>query len=124
MTETEVDIAERNVRNDIAGLKKLMKSLLIVVFVALAIMSSAGILTVRTSQDTKAVSQQNRAFLQNFSDYMRCLVVADNEAVKAYGLEKYFNLCDDLLFRNTGLVPTHTKITIPSTTTTTVTVVN
>lgn len=124
MTETEVDIAERNVRSDIAGLRKLMKSLLIVVFVALAIMSSAGILTVRTSQDTKAVSQQNRAFLQNFSDYMRCLVVADNEAVKAYGLEKYFNLCDDLLFRNTGLVPTHTKITIPSTTTTTVTVVN
>lgn len=124
MTETEVDIAERNVRNDIAGLKKLMKSLLIVVFVALAIMSSAGILTVRTSQDTKAVSQQNRAFLQNFSDYMRCLVVVDPEVVKAFGLENYFNLCDELLFRNTGLVPTHTKVTVPSTTTTTVTVVN
>lgn len=117
MTETEVDIAEKNVRNDIAGLRKLMKSLLIVVFVALAIMSITGVVTVRTSEDAKAVSQQNRTFLHNFSDYMRCLVVADPEAVKAYGLEKYFNLCDDLLFRNTGLVPSHTKVSIPTTTT-------
>lgn len=119
MTETEVDIAERNVRHDIAGIKSLLKKLLAVVFVALAIMSAAGIVTVRTAEDTKAVSQQNRAFLQNFSDYMRCLILNDDAVVKSYGKENYFNLCDDLLFRNTGLVPSHTVVTIPSTTTTT-----
>jgi hypothetical protein len=51
---------------------------------------------------------------------MRCLVVNDDEVVKAYGLEAYFNVCDDLLFRNTGLVPTHYKVPIPVTTTSTV----
>lgn len=127
MTESEVDIAERNVRQDISDLKKdvghlrkIMSWLLVVVFGALAIMSASGIITVRVSADTKAVGQQNRAFLTNFSDYMRCLVINDDKVVIAYGEEAYFNICDDLLFRGTGLKPTHFKVTIPSTTTTTV----
>lgn len=124
-TSEELDKAQKEVIDDIRHLKNLNKTLLIVVFIALAIMSITSIITVRVSTTSQSVSKQNRAFLQNFSDYMRCLVVTDKEAVQAYGLESYFNLCDDLLFRNTGLAPLHTKITIPSTTTTTgVTVVS
>ena len=126
MTESEVDIAERNVRHDILdlkkdvrGLKKLVGWLLVIVFGALAIMSASGIVTVRVSSDTKEVGQQSRAFLTNFSDYMRCLVVNDDQVVIAYGEEAYFNICDELLFRNTGLKPTHFKVTLPSTTTST-----
>lgn len=129
MTDSERDIAVKDVRNDILGVRKLLRELLVVVFVALTVMSVTGIVTVRLSSDTqkigeqtKKIGEQNRAFLQNFSDYMRCLIVTDQEAVKAYGLENYFNLCDDLLFRNTGLVPTHTKVTVPPSTTTTTTI--
>jgi hypothetical protein len=127
MTESEVDIAERNVRHDILGLKKdvsrlrrLMGWLLLVVFGALAVISAAGIVTVTVSSDTKSVGQQNRAFLTNFSDYMRCLVINDDQVVVAYGEEAYFNICDELLFRNTGLKPSHFKVTLPSTTTSTI----
>lgn len=99
-------------------MQKMMRKLIAVVFVGLAFISLAAMMTVRISHNSQEISRQNRAFLTNFSDYMRCLVVVDPEAVKAYGLEPYFNLCDELLFRNTGLVPHPTKITIPSTTTT------
>ena len=117
-TTEELNRAQAEVQDDIKHLKSLNKALLAVVFIALTIMSVTGIITVRTSSDTKAVGQQNRAFLTNFSDYMRCLIVTDQDAVQAYGIEPYFNLCDDLLFRNTGLTHTLTKVTIPSTTTT------
>lgn len=107
------------------AIKDYLKKLVLIVFIALTIMSASTVLTWRTAQTSKdiatkakEISTQNRTFLGNFSDYMRCLVVTDQKAVEAYGLEPYFNLCDDLLFRNTGLVPTHTKISIPSTTTT------
>jgi hypothetical protein len=100
-------------------LQKTMRKLVAVVFVGLAFISLAAMMTVRISNNSQEVSRQNRAFLTNFSDYMRCLVVVDPEAVKAYGLESYFNLCDELLFRNTGLVPHPTKVSIPSTTSTT-----
>lgn len=103
-----------------------MRKLVAVVFVGLAFISLAAMMTVRISNNSQELSKQNqelskqnRAFLTNFSDYMRCLIVVDPVAVKAYGLESYFNLCDELLFRNTGLVPHPTKVSIPPTTTTT-----
>lgn len=110
---------------DVEAMRKMMRTLVAVVFVGLAFISLAAMMTVRISGNTQKlskqgqeISRQNRAFLTNFSDYMRCLIVADPAAVKAYGLESYFNLCDILLFRDTGLVPHPTKVTIPSTTTT------
>jgi hypothetical protein len=122
MTDLERDSAVREIRHDISKTRTLLKALLAVVFVALAIMSVTGIVTSRVSTDTKDLGEQNRQFLQNFSDYMRCLVVNDDTVVLAVGEEKYFNLCDDLLFRNTGLVPTHTKVTIPPEFTSTTTI--
>lgn len=115
MTDPERDAAVREIRHDILGVRTLMRWLLIVVFGAMALMSATGVITVRVSNQGREVSQQNRAFLTNFSDYMRCLIVTDQEAVKAYGFEKYFNLCDDLLFRDTKIDHTLTKVTIPTT---------
>lgn len=124
MTDSERDLAVRAVRHDISGIRTLLKWLLVVVFGAMAILSAAGIVTVRVGSDTKEIGKQNRAFLQNFSDYMRCLIINDEDQVKTVGKEVYFNLCDDLLFRNTGLVPAHTKVTIPPDLTTTTTTIN
>lgn len=115
IADPDRDLAVHEIRGDISGIRNFLKGLLAVVFVALMVMSVTGIIAARVSSDTKGVSQQNRAFLQNFDDYMRCLVVADPVAVKDFGIEKYYNLCDDLLFRHTGLVPLQTKVTIPTT---------
>lgn len=115
IADPDRDLAVHEIRGDISGIRNFLKGLLAVVFVALMVMSVTGIIAARVSSTTQDVSKQNRAFLQNFDDYMRCLVVTEPEAVKTYGLENYYNLCDDLLFRNTGLVPLHTKVTIPAT---------
>lgn len=110
---------------EVEAMQKLLRRLVAVVFVGLAFISLAAMMTVRISSSSKqairqgqTIARQNNAFITNLSDYMRCLIVVDPEAVKAYGLESYFNLCDVLLFRDTGLVPHPTKVTIPSTTTT------
>lgn len=104
--------------NDVHDLKKLIKALLAVVFITLIVMSTSTVMSYRAAQKGKEVSEQNNKFLTNFSDYMRCLVVNDDNVVKAVGIETYFNLCDDLLFRGTGKTHTITKVEIPSTTTT------
>lgn len=110
---------------EVNELRKLLRKLVAIVFVGLALISLAGMMAVRTANNTakivklnSEISKQNRAFLTNFSDYMRCLILTDPAVSKAYGVESYYNLCDELLFRNTGIVPNPTKITIPSTTTT------
>lgn len=73
-----------------------------------------------TALNTQRVGEQNQRYLQNSSDYWHCLVVTDQEALKALGKEQYFAECDKLLFRDTGQSPgPRTRITIPSTTTTT-----
>lgn len=75
--------------------------------------------------ETRKVGNSNNRFLINFSDYMRCLIIGDEVAVKQIGEEQYFNLCDDLLFRGTGRKHTITKVVIPPgliTTTTSTTV--
>lgn len=99
-------------------LKNLIKALLAVVFIALMIMTTSTVMSYRAAQRGKEVSEQNNKFLTNFSDYMRCLIINDDNVVKAVGIETYFNLCDDLLFRGTGKDHTITKVTIPDTTTT------
>jgi hypothetical protein len=106
--------------NDIHDLKNLIKALLVVVFITLIVMTTSTVMSYRAAQKGKEISEQNNKFLGNFSDYMRCLVVNDDNVVKAVGLETYFNLCDDLLFRNTGKSHAITKVKIPDTTTTTI----
>lgn len=94
------------------------RTVAICLFITLAILSVTSILIVRVSNDTKVIGKQNRAFLGNFSDYMRCLVVVDEPKYDELGKEKYFDTCDVLLFRGTKLKP-HTHPPTPTTSTTT-----
>lgn len=98
---------------------------IIILLVTIISVLSFGVAALNQSvAETKKVGESNNRFLANFSDYMRCLVINDEEVVVAVGEETYFNLCDELLFRSTGLRPNPTKVTIPpnltSTTTTTI----
>ncbi len=76
-----------------------------VVIVCLAVISVAGIIGARTGADAKRIGQQNNRFLENFSNYMRCLIVNEDEVIIAIGEEAYLNICDQLLFRGTGQKP-------------------
>jgi hypothetical protein len=93
------------VKHEVRELKRMLKALLAVVFVSLAIIGASSIVSARVASDTKDIGQQNRAFLRNFSDYMRCLVVPDEALYKSMGKAAYFDHCDVLLFRGTGLKP-------------------
>lgn len=55
--------------------------------------------------ETIQVGESNSRFLQNFSDYMRCLVVTDEVLYEELGKAAYFDHCDILLFRGTGIAP-------------------
>ena len=120
MTDPERAEAVDIIRHDIDHLKRLLRLLVTIVFIALAVISVSTMITVRTSTDARQASKSNTEFLSNFSNYMRCLVINDDEVVAAYGEEAYFNLCDELLFQGTGEKPTKVVVTVPSTTTTTV----
>lgn len=92
----------------------------IVLFLTLATVGFTSITSSRTAEEAKKISTSNQAFLVNFSSFMQCLVVNDKEVVTALGVETYFNECNKLLFRGTGLEPAPiTKVTAPPTTTTT-----
>lgn len=91
----------------------LLKLMTAVMVVSLAIISVAGIVGARTGAEAKEISQQNNRFLENFSNYMRCLIVNEDEVVIAIGEEAYLNICDELLFRGTGQKPHVIKATIP-----------
>lgn len=126
MTDPEREEAVNFICREIESLRFLMKLLLGVVFLSLAVISAATIIAANSSADSKraadaaeSAGKSNNQFLSNFSNYMRCLVVNDDEVVIALGEEAYFNLCDDLLFRGTGETPDRVVVTIPSTTTTT-----
>lgn len=112
-TSEELDKAQKEVVDDIRHLKNLMKALLAIVFVALAIISTSTVLTMRAGSEAKKASKSNNIFLSNFSNYMRCLVINDDKVVLAYGEENYFNLCDKLLFDNTGVKQHKVTVTIP-----------
>lgn len=98
---------------------RLIKDKLLVfsLFLILSVLSVTTIYTLRISTETKRISQQNQTFLGNFSDYMRCLVVVDEPKYAELGKEKYFDTCDLLLFRGTGMKP-HTHTSVPTTSTT------
>lgn len=100
-------------------IKNLLKLLLGVVFVALAIISVTGMLAFRNAEDGKAISAQNNRFLDNFANYMRCLIVNEDEVVIAVGEDAYVALCEELLYKDTGKKPSPTVVTIPPNATTT-----
>lgn len=100
------------------AVRKYLKAMTAVVFVALAINGAASIVTARIATDTKDIGQQNRSFLRNFSEYMHCLVVPDEVRYAEVGKDAYFAECDALLFRGTGLKPPVRGVS-PTTTTTT-----
>lgn len=102
----ELDVAQKEVVN-------LLKLLIAVVFVSLAVISVCAVLTVRVGTDARQAGKSNNEFLSNFSNYMRCLVINDDTVVAAYGEEKYFDLCDALLFEGTGVKPRKVTVTVP-----------
>lgn len=65
-----------------------------------------GVALVKQNLDEAVeISESNNTFLANFSDYMRCLVVTDEIKYEELGKAAYFDMCDTLLFRGTGLKP-------------------
>lgn len=98
----------------------LQRLLVAIVFFCLAVISITGIVGARTAAQSKEVSAQNNRFLENFSNYMRCLIVNEDEVIAAIGEDAYLDVCDELLFRGTGQKPHVIKATIPTTTTTTI----
>lgn len=88
---------------------KIKKYASIWIIVLLIFISSAvayGVALVNQSiDDVHQVSESNNRFLENFSDYMRCLVVTDEALYEELGRAAYFDHCDMLLFRGTGLTP-------------------
>lgn len=70
-----------------------------------SILSYGVVLLHHDTSYTKDLSESNNRFLQNFSDYMRCLVVTDEALYEELGKAAYFDHCDTLLFRGTGLTP-------------------
>ena len=80
-----------------------------------------GIALLNQSVDsTKTSSEADTRFWVNYNSYLRCLIVSDPEVVKALGKDVYFDECQKLLFEGTGVSPKPlTKVTIPTTTTTT-----
>lgn len=123
-TSDELDKAQKEVVVLLHKNQFLLKLMTGVLVICLAVISTAGIIGARTSVEAKQVSSQNQRFLQNFSNYMRCLIVNDDQVVIAVGEDKYLSLCEDLLFRGTGQKPESIKVVIPpefTTTTTTTT---
>lgn len=110
-----------HILNAITSIKHLLIAMTAVIFLSMAVITTSAILTNRVQTDAKEISQQNHRFLENFSNYMRCLIVNDEKVVVAVGEENYLNLCDKLLFLGTGQTPHVVKITIPPEFTTTTT---
>ena len=109
----ELDKAQKEVVVLLKSIRYLNRLMLGVIVVTLAVISVCAILTVRIASDAESASKSNNEFLGNFSNYMRCLVINDDEVVAAYGEEKYFDLCDELLFQGTGERPKKVVVTVP-----------
>lgn len=112
-------------------IKKISKDwvLTIVLFFTLATVAFSSTMSVQNAQDAKKNAQEtkklgtaNQRFIKNFSSYLECLIVSDPAVVEALGRQAYFDECNKLFFRGTGLVPEPvTKVTLPPSTTTTTT---
>lgn len=99
--------------NSIDSIKKWLIGLTVVIFLSMAVITTNTVVTRRTGQEGKKISAQNNRFLVNFSNYLRCLVVNEEEVVLAMGKDAYLDLCDSLLFLGTDQKPNVIKAKIP-----------
>lgn len=105
--------------NDIKGIRNLLLALVVVIFVSMAVITTNTVVAWRSQQHIKEFSQSNNRFLANFSSYMRCLVVVNEPLYNQLGKGLYFDTCDIILFRGTGLSPQpHTQDSTSTTNTT------
>lgn len=65
------------------------------------------------SVNTAKVVEQNDRFVDNFSNYMTCLIIGEDEVVKAVGEEAYVEICKQLLYRGITPVPPTIKAEVP-----------
>jgi len=103
--------------------QKLLGLMATIIFICMAITSITAVYTFRIAGQSKQsndnlekLAESNQTFLTNLSDYFRCLVVPDEALYLELGKEAYFDRCDALLFRNTGLVPNPRPLTTTTTT--------
>lgn len=78
----------------------------------------------KVSQQTRELARQNDRFVDNFSNYMSCLIVNEDEVVIEVGEEAYVEICKQLLYRGITPIPPTIKpdsdlLPKPGTTTTT-----
>ena len=109
----ELDKAQKEVVVMIKENRFLLRLLIGVVTVCLAVISIAGIIGARTGTEAKKISSQNNQFLDNFANYMRCLIVNEDDVVIAVGEDAYVALCEELLYRDTGKKPNPIIVEIP-----------
>jgi hypothetical protein len=118
----ELRVAQEEVVNLLKANKFLLRLLTGVVVVCLAVISVAGIIGARTGTQAREIGEQNNRFLDNFSNYMNCLIVNEDEVVIAVGEEAYVEICKQLLYRGIDEIPPTIKAEVPKdfpTTTTT-----
>lgn len=105
--------------SELESVRKLLKLLLVVVFISLAVISAAVIVSTRNSVDIKKIarsnqrisesnrflnqitvknSEQSAIIFANLSDYLSCLTIPDQELFNKLGKEVYIDQCDKLLF--------------------------
>lgn len=94
----------------------------VLLVLTVAVLSYGVALLNQNIDQTKAVGNKaatvgntNNRFLVNFSAELRCLIVPDEALYEKLGRGGYFDYCDALLYRGTGIQPQ----SVSSTTTTT-----
>lgn len=96
--------------------------------VMVAVLSFGLIILVNNQQATKIIAKQNQEltedqsrFVDNFSNYMTCLIVNDDTLVIKVGEEVYVEICKQLLYRGITPIPPTIKPDISQLSTTTTT---
>lgn len=122
---------------EITAIKQWLKVLVAVVFISLAIISTAAIVATRTATNVKTLAEENKKIneanntlnkqaadsarltgvvLANLSDYLVCLVAPDVGLYNKIGKDAYLAQCDKLLFKDTGIdPPPRNKVIDPTT---------
>jgi hypothetical protein len=73
----------------------------------------------RVADKTAEIAKQNDRFVDNFSNYMNCLIIGEDDVVRAVGEEVYVDICKQLLYRGINPIPPTIKAQIPEFTPTT-----
>lgn len=97
-------------------------------FLMVAVVSFGVIVVNNGQKDVKQITKQTREltedqsrFVDNFSNYMTCLIVNDDKLVIQVGEETYVEICKRLLYRNINPIPPTIKPDLSELSTTTTT---